>query len=85
MTEFKGWDNLNILNLNFSGLTDISLNYLAQSDMPKLKKLNIQGSKIGEQGRSCINALRMNHIHVTYRTEAERRKEREKKMKQNKK
>lgn len=37
MKEYKGWDNLTILNLNYVGLTDISLNYFLQSYMPKLK------------------------------------------------
>ena len=87
MKEHKGWAKLSILNLNYTGLTDVALDYLGKSSMPKLKKLNIQGNKFSEQGKANINALRMNHIHVSYRTEAERQKEkaeREKNMKKNK-
>ena len=84
MKEHKGWNKLSILNLNYTGLTDIALGYLGEASMPKLKKLNIQGNKFTETGRASINALRMNHIHVSYRTEAERQKEREQKQKKEK-
>ena len=84
MKEHKGWGKLSILNLNYTGLTDIALGYLGEASMPKLKKLNIQGNKFTETGKASINALRMNHIHVSYRTEAERQKEREEKMKKEK-
>ena len=84
MKEHKGWAKLSILNLNYTGLTDIALGYLGEASMPKLKKLNIQGNKFTDQGKASINALRMNHIHVSYRTEAERQKEREKNKKKNK-
>ena len=85
MKEHKGWGKLSILNLNYTGLTDIALGYLGEASMPKLKKLNIQGNKFTEQGKASINALRMNHIHVSYRTEAERQREREEKAKNEKK
>ena len=85
MKEHKGWAKLSILNLNYTGLTDVALDYLGKSSMPKLKKLNIQGNKFSEQGKANINALRMNHIHVSYRTEAERQKERQKKNKEKEK
>ena len=85
MKEHKGWNKLSILNLNYTGLTDIALGYLGEASMPKLKKLNIQGNKFTETGRASINALRMNHIHVSYRTEAERQRERELKQKNEKK
>ena len=87
MKEHKGWSKLSILNLNYTGLTDIALTYLGEASMPKLKKLNIQGNKFTETGKASINALRMNHIHVSYRTEAERQREKaekEKNMKKNK-
>ena len=84
MKEHKGWGKLSILNLNYTGLTDIALDYLGKSSMPKLKKLNIQGNKFTDTGKASINALRMNHIHVSYRTEAERQKEREKNKAKNK-
>jgi len=84
MKEHKGWGKLSILNLNYTGLTDIALDYLGKAPMPKLKKLNIQGNKFTDQGKANINALRMNHIHVSYRTEAERQKEKEKNKRKNK-
>ena len=84
MKEHKGWSKLSILNLNYTGLTDIALDYLGKSSMPKLKKLNIQGNKFTDVGKASINALRMNHIHVSYRTEAERQKEKEKNKAKNK-
>ena len=73
------------MNLNYTGLTDVALDYLGKSSMPKLKKLNIQGNKFSEQGKANINALRMNHIHVSYRTEAERQRERQRKNNEMKK
>jgi hypothetical protein len=85
MKEHKGWAKLSILNLNYTGLTDVALDYLGKSSMPKLKKLNIQGNKFSDAGKANINALRMNHIHVSYRTEAERQKERQKKQKEKEK
>ena len=84
MKEHKGWSKLSILNLNYTGLTDVALDYLGKSSMPKLKKLNIQGNKFSDAGKANINALRMNHIHVSYRTEAERQKEKEKNKAKNK-
>ncbi len=42
--------------------------------MPKLKKLNIQDNKLSNKGKANINALRVNQIHVNYRTVAERKK-----------
>ena len=84
MKEHKGWGKLSILNLNYTGLTDVALDYLGKSSMPKLKKLNIQGNKFSENGKANINALRMNHIHVSYRTEAERQKEKQRKEKEKK-
>ena len=84
MKEHKGWVKLSILNLNSTGLTDIALDYLGKASMPKLKKLNIQGNKFTDQGKANINALRMNHIHVSYRTEAKRQKEKEKNKRKNK-
>ena len=85
MKEHKGWSKLSILNLNYTGLTDLALGYLGEASMPKLKKLNIQGNKFTETGKGSINALRMNHIHVSYRTEAERQREKEEKKKNEKK
>ena len=83
--EHKGWSKLNTLNLNATGLTDIALGYLGEASMPKLKKLNILGNKFTDNGKPSINGLRMNHIHVSYRTEAERQKDKEKKKKEKEK
>ena len=49
--------------------------------MPKLKKLNIQDNKLSNKGKANINALRMNQIHVNYRTVAERKKKDKRKWK----
>ena len=81
MKEHKEWANLSILNLNFTGLTDIAVKYLGEASMPKLKKLNIVGNKFGDNGKNNINALRMAHIQVSYKTEEERRRERERRKK----
>ena len=81
MKEHKGWSKLSILNLNFTGLTDIAVKYLGEASMPKLKKLNIVGNKFGVDGKISINALRMEHIQVSYKTEEERRRERERRKK----
>ena len=55
MKEHKGWGKLSILNLNYTGLTDIALTYLGDASMPKLKKLNIQGNKFTETGKIINN------------------------------
>ena len=83
--EHKGWNKLNTLNLNATGLTDDALKYLGEASMPKLKKLNILGNKFSPAGKPSINGLRMNHVHVAYRTEAERQKERQRKEEELKK
>ena len=79
MKDNKGWGKLNALILNEAGLTDVSLAYLGEANMPKLKKLNIVGNKFTKAGKPCINAFRMNHIQVNYRTQAEREKEKKEK------
>ena len=56
MKEHKGWNKLSILNLNYTGLTDIALTYLGEASMPKLKKLNIQGNKFTETGKASIKS-----------------------------
>lgn len=66
MKEHKGWNKLNTLNLNKTGLSDDALKYLGESCMPKLKILNITGNKFTDRGKPSINGLRMNHIHVCY-------------------
>ena len=85
MKEHKGWSKLNTLNLNATGLTDDALQSLGEASMPKLKKLNILGNKFTALGMPSINGLRMNHIRVSYRSQAEREKEKEKRKKEAKK
>ena len=67
MKEHKGWNGLKKLNLDLTGLTDVGLDYLTRASMPKLKKLNIHDNTFTDYGKSSINALRMNHIKVSYR------------------
>ena len=76
--EHKGWNKLNTLNLNATGLTDDALKYLGEASMPKLKKLNILGNKFSPAGKPSINGLRMNHVHVAYKSEQERQREKQK-------
>ena len=66
MKEHKGWEALKKLNLDYTGLTDIALDYLTRASMPKLENLNIIGNKFTEVGNSFIYTLRMNHIKVNY-------------------
>ena len=77
MKEHKGWSKLNILNLNYTGLTDKSLIYLSEAMFPKLKILNIQGNKFSVNGRESIKAFSKKNINVHYRIEAKRIKEKE--------
>ena len=78
MKEHKGWARLTVLELYNTGLTDAAVKYLSEAWMPKLKKLNIEGNKFSDNGKVSINALRMNHIQVSYRTEVEKRKQHKK-------
>ena len=77
MKEHKGWSKLNVLNLNYTGLTDKSLIYLSEAMFPKLKILNIQGNKFSVNGRESIKAFSKKNINVHYRIEAKRIKEKE--------
>ena len=65
--EHKNWNCLRILSLNKTGLTDISLAYLGESKMTKLKFLDIKGNNFNKSGKASIDALRMNNIHVEYK------------------
>lgn len=65
--EHRGWNKITLLSLNKTGLTDISLTYLGESNMPKLKYLNVRGNNFGEQEKILINALGMLNIKVYYR------------------
>ena len=66
MKEHKGWEKLSTLNLDYTGLTDVALDYLGKASMPKLSELNIRNNNFSENGQANINALRMNHIVVKY-------------------
>jgi Leucine-rich repeat (LRR) protein len=75
-----------MLNLSHTGITDISLEYLVQSSMPKLRKLNVQGNKFTSTGKASMDALRLNQVHISFRTQSEKQKLKEKKAaKENKK
>ena len=78
MKEHKRWENLNILNLDYTGLTDLGLNYLVEISKPKLKKLNIQGNKFTENGNNFINTLKSNNIEVVHKIDSELQKEKKK-------
>ena len=65
--EHKGWGKLTILNLDLTGLTDISLTYLREASMPKLKELNIIDNKFTENGKASFNAIAMNKIKINYK------------------
>ena len=75
MKEHDDWRKLTTLNLYYTGLTDISLDYIAESSMPKLKKLNIQYNKFSDIGKEFINDLKKNNIDIRYKTVAEIQKE----------
>ena len=72
--EHKGWNQLTKLNLDFTGLTDISLDYISQFSMCKLKKLNIQGNKFTNNATKFANIQRGIHIQVNCRTIDERKR-----------
>ena len=69
MKEHKGWGKLSILNIDHTGLTDLAMDYLVHSQMPKLKKIYIGHNKFTEMGKASINDLRMNNIHISYKNE----------------
>ena len=79
--EHKGWNQLTKLNLDFTGLTDISLDYISQFSMCKLKKLNIQGNKFTNNATKFANIQRGIHIQVNCRTIDERKRKRKEKNK----
>ena len=85
MKDNKGWGKLNALILNEAGLTDVSLAYLGEANMPKLKKLNVMRNKFTDAMKPSINGLRMNHIQVNYLTKAEREKQKKEREKEKEK
>ena len=75
MKEYKGWDKLNTLSLNMTGITDEALKYLSEAFMPKLKKLNILKNRFTNKAIPIIKGLRNNNIRVCYRFHGEKEKE----------
>ena len=76
--EHKGWDHLIKLNLDFTGLSDISMDYINQFSIPQLKKLNLQGNKFSTNIKMIINDSRMNQILVNCKIITEKKKIRKK-------
>ena len=76
--EHKGWDHLIKLNLDFTGLSDIQMDYINKFFMPQLKKLNLQGNKFSSNIKMIINDLRRNQIHVNCKIITEKKKIRKK-------
>ena len=71
MKEHKKWENLSTLNLDHTGLSDVALDYLGKTSMPKIKEINIRNNKFSKYGQANINALKMNHIVVNYQNRDE--------------
>jgi len=65
------WENLNTLNLDNTGLTDVAIGYIIKASIPKLKQLNIKGNKFTTAAIESINNLRKNNIDISYATEDE--------------
>ena len=72
--ENTNWGKLTTLNLNGTGLTDIAVNYLTNSSMPSLRRLNIIGNKFSNKIGLSISSLKLNHIKVEYLSPEEKKK-----------
>ena len=72
--ENTNWGKLTTLNLNGTGLTDIAVNYLTNSSMPSLKRLNIIGNKFSNKIVFSISSLKLNHIKVEYMSPEEKKR-----------
>ena len=68
------WNELCILSLNNTGLTDKALEYLKEPKMMKLKRLNIEGNKFTDNGIKIIYNLRMKKIHISYKKQKKKKK-----------
>ena len=84
MKEHKRWENLTELNLDYTGLTDLGLNYLMEISKPKLKKLNIQGNKFTDNGNNFIDTLKLNNIEVIHKTDSDLQKAKKNEVKEKK-
>ena len=72
--ENTNWGKLTTLNLNGTGLTDIAVNYLTNSSMPSLRRLNIIGNKFSSKIGLSISSLKLNHIKVEYLSPEEKKR-----------
>lgn len=79
--ENTNWGKLTTLNLNGTGLTDIAVNYLTNSSMPSLKRLNIIGNKFSNKIVFSISSLKLNHIKVEYMSPEEKKRHHKEKKK----
>ena len=79
--ENTNWGKLTTLNLNGTGLTDIAVNYLTNSSMPSLKRLNIIGNKFSSKIVFSISSLKLNHIKVEYMSPEEKKRHHKEKKK----
>ena len=68
MKEHKGWSKLRQLNLDITGLTDVSLDYLSKMTLPKIKKINIRENKFTDYGLQYINGFKINKVFVNYKS-----------------
>ena len=64
ISEQKSLTNLEILNLQRTGLTDISLAYIENSKFWKLTNLGLGGNNFASVGNVLIENLEMNNIEV---------------------
>ena len=79
--ENTNWGKLTTLNLNGTGLTDIAVNYLTNSSMPSLRRLNIIGNKFSSKIGLSISSLKLNHIKVEYLSPEEKKRHHNQKKK----
>ena len=68
MKEHKGWSKLRQLNLDITGLTDVSLDYLSKMTLPKIKKINIRENKFTDYGLQYINGFKIIKVCVNYKS-----------------
>ena len=64
MTEQKSLKKLEILDLNRTGLSDISLVYIENSKFSKLKNLGLSGNNFTSEGNASLEIFKMNNIEV---------------------
>lgn len=64
--ETKNWTRLAILNLNRTGLKDISISYLSNSAMPNLKKIQLKGNNFTNKINNEIQAWKLTGLSIEY-------------------